>query len=392
MLPKRICKTLIGKSRVAIFFVVTIALITVFLVLSFLVLPKYFPTVYIFEKKSSLDVTDNFLINNHVKTPKAVKAVYMTANVAGIAKLRDKVIKLIDDTELNAVVIDVKDYTGDIAFTVKNPILKKYEDSRKKPRVKDIDEFISTLHKKGIYVIGRVSAFQDLNLTKLRPDLAVRKKSNVAEVWRDRKGISWLDPNSKEVWSYVVSVGKEAYVRGFDEINFDYIRFPSDGNMEDIFYKFSTGEEKKETLRKFFGFVRKEFRGTNAILSADLFGMTTTNTDDLNIGQYLEFALPYFDYVAPMVYPSHYPLKWNGYKDPEAYPYEVVNYSMKKAFLRASTTPQKLRPWLQDFGLRMDYDAKMVKAQISAVYDSGLTSWMLWNPSNRYTREALEGE
>jgi hypothetical protein len=117
--------------------------------------------------------------------------------------------------------------------------------------------------------------------------------------------------------------------------------------------------------------------------------MTTTNKDDLNIGQYLEFALPYFDFISPMVYPSHYPPNWNGYKEPEEKPYEVVKYSMDKAVGRASTTPLKLRPWLQDFGLRVHYDEKMVRAQISAVYDSGLNSWMLWSPSNRYTEEAL---
>jgi hypothetical protein len=218
--------------------------------------------------------------------------------------------------------------------------------------------------------------------------LAVKKKSD-GTVWKDRKGLSFIDVSAKPYWEYVVAIGKESYDLGFDELNFDYIRFPSDGNMEDIAYPWTGKVEKKEALRQFFGYLYKSFRSVGVKTSADLFGMTTTNKDDLNIGQYLEFALPYFDFISPMVYPSHYPPNWNGYKEPEEKPYEVVKYSMDKAVGRASTTPLKLRPWLQDFGLRVHYDEKMVRAQISAVYDSGLNSWMLWSPSNRYTEEAL---
>ena len=130
-----------------------------------------------------------------------------------------------------------------------------------------------------------------------------------------------------------------------------------------------------------------------APLSIDLFGMTTTNTDDLNIGQNLENALKYFDYVSPMVYPSHYPKGFNGYANPAAKPYEIVKFSMNSAVeraVKASTTPLKLRPWLQDFNLGATYDAPMVRAQIQATYDSHLNSWMLWNASNRYTIKALD--
>ena len=121
--------------------------------------------------------------------------------------------------------------------------------------------------------------------------------------------------------------------------------------------------------------------------------MTTTNNDDLGIGQYLEDALPYFDAIAPMVYPSHYPPNYNGWKDPNQHAYDVVHYSMSRAVSRAmvaSTTPLKLRPWLQDFDYGGDYDIPEVKAQIQATYDAGLDSWMLWSPSNRYTRAALD--
>ena len=150
--------------------------------------------------------------------------------------------------------------------------------------------------------------------------------------------------------------------------------------------------EKREVIRSFFSFLEENLRPTGVFLSADLFGMTTTNKDDLNIGQVLEYALPYFDYIDPMVYPSHYPPNFNGYADPNKYPYEVVKFSMDKAVARAiaaSTTPDKLRPWLQDFDYGGNYDIAEVKAQIKATYDSGLDSWMLWSPSNVYTRGAL---
>jgi len=148
-------------------------------------------------------------------------------------------------------------------------------------------------------------------------------------------------------------------------------------------------------LQEFFSYLSEKLRLENPkiVLSADLFGMTATNYDDLNIGQVLEYATPYFDYVAPMVYPSHYPTGFNGWQNPNHYPYEVVKFSMDIAVERlnnATTSPLKLRPWLQDFDYGGNYDEKEVRAQIQATYDAGLTSWMLWSASNKYTKEALE--
>jgi len=214
-------------------------------------------------------------------------------------------------------------------------------------------------------------------------------------VWKDGKGISWLDPGATEVWDYLVEIGREAHRIGFDELNFDYIRFPSDGNMNDIAYPYSKDRPKPLVIKDFNAYIREKLGSTGAVLSADLFGMTTTNKDDLNIGQVLENAFPYFDYIAPMVYPSHYPAGFNGYKNPAQKPYEIIKYSMDKAVARAitaTTSPLKLRPWLQDFSLGAVYTPEMVRAQIQATYDAGLTSWLLWNASNRYTVGALEKE
>ncbi|MBI2046348.1 MAG: hypothetical protein HYT28_02945 [Parcubacteria group bacterium] len=336
----------------------------------------------------------------HVSTPEPLRAIYMTSWVAGTRSMRDHITALINDTELNAVVIDIKDYSGHIAFPVADTAVSKY--GALENRFPDVREFIGELHKKNIYVIGRITVFQDPFLAKVRPDLAVKKESDTDVLWKDYKGLSYIDPGAEEGWAYISALARASYELGFDELNFDYIRFPSDGNMRDIYYPFSEARVNADTsfgkaliLRAFFHFLREslsDIRGKGAKLSADLFGMTTTNTDDLNIGQILEYAEPSFDYLAPMVYPSHYPPGFHGFANPNVNAYEVVKYSMDSAATRliaASSTPNKLRPWLQDFDYGGVYDAAKVRAQMQAVYDAGLTSWMLWDPANKYTRDAL---
>ncbi|TSC83426.1 MAG: Uncharacterized protein G01um101417_599 [Parcubacteria group bacterium Gr01-1014_17] len=322
----------------------------------------------------------------HLATPQPLKALYMTSYVAGHSARREALLSLLEQSELNAAVIDIKDYSGAIAFTVEDPLLVTVGASEN--RIPDIREFIERLHDKGVYVIGRISVFQDPKLAAHRSDWAVIRESDSA-VWRDRKGLSWIDVGAREAWDYTVALAKESYEIGFDELNFDYVRFPSDGDMNDIAYPWSKGRTKSEILGEFFSFLAQELKPIGVILSADLFGMTTTNKDDLNIGQVLEVALRHFDYVAPMVYPSHYPTGFLGIQNPAAEPYRVIRYSLDRAWDRASTTPEKIRPWLQDFDLGAEYTADMVRAQIQAVYDSGFTSWMLWDPSNRYTQDAL---
>ncbi|MFH1978918.1 MAG: putative glycoside hydrolase [Patescibacteria group bacterium] len=325
----------------------------------------------------------------HIETPETVKAIYMTSWVAGTTDWRSSMVKMIEETELNALVIDVKDYTGRISFEVSDPVLKEY--GAQEIRIPNIKGFIESLHEKNIYTIARISIFQDPYLVKKRPDLAVKTLSG--EVWKDYKGITWLDPTNREVWDYMIRIAKESEMVGFDELNFDYIRFPSDGNMKDISYDHFDGTVPKAVaIRDFFEYLYFHLEDLGVPLSADLFGMTTTNSDDLNIGQILEYAAPYFDYIAPMVYPSHYPRGFLGYKNPAEYPYEVVNFAMVKGvekLINASTSPLKLRPWIQDFDLGATYDASMVRKQIQATYDAGLTSWMLWSAANKYTRGAL---
>lgn len=333
----------------------------------------------------------------HVKTPDPVRAIYMSSWVAGTTDWRNSLVDLIDKTELNSIVIDIKDYSGAVAFHVDNPLVNAVGSTEN--RIPDIKQFIDTLHKKGIYVIGRITVFQDPIYSKSHPGSAVQKESDKS-VWKDYKGLSYVDPSAHDFWNYILAIAEESYAVGFDELNFDYIRFPSDGNMKDIYYPLSEQTVdadpdfgKAKVIRDFFSYLHSKLTPMHVVMSADLFGITTTNSDDLNIGQVLEYAEPYFDYIAPMVYPSHYPKGFNGYDNPNHYPYEVVHYSMSRAAERldsASSTRAKLRPWLQDFDYGGNYGKDEVRAQIQAVYDSGLDSWMLWDAGNKYTESALE--
>jgi hypothetical protein len=316
----------------------------------------------------------------------------MSSWVAGTKSIRKKIIDVIERTEINAIVIDIKDYTGNISYEPLDESLHAKNTWTR--RIADVESLIDELHDKNIYVIGRVAVFQDPFFAKAHPEYAVKKSSDKSVAWADRKGIHWLDAGAEPVWEYAVAIAKDAYAIGFDEINFDYIRFPSDGNMKDIYYPVSDGKSKPEVLETFFKYLSENLRTgeTSIPISADLFGMTTSNTDDLGIGQVLEKALPYFDFIAPMVYPSHYPPTWHGFKNPAEHPYEVIKISMSKAYERAvamGESPKKLRPWLQDFNLGAQYTPERVRAQITATYDIGLDSWMLWDPANTYTEEAL---
>ena len=332
------------------------------------------------------------IIVTHLPTPEPLKALYMTSWVAGTPSISSKLIKLATTTEINAFVIDIKDYTGRIAWLPEDPVLAEF--GAGESRISDIKKFLADLHAKDIYLIGRISVFQDQYFVSKRPDLAVKRASD-GEVWRDRKGIAWLDVGQPEVWEYIVRIAREAYAVGFDEVNFDYIRFPSDGNMKDIAYKGAPDGviDRAAALKKFFEYQEQELGGLPVVRSVDFFGLTTVNPDDLGIGQVLEDALPYFDYIAPMIYPSHYAKGFIGFANPAEHPYEVIKYSMDKAstrILAASSTPSQLRPWLQDFDLGADYTAELIKAQKKAVYDAGLTSWMMWDPSNHYTAGGLD--
>ncbi len=348
-----------------------------------------------------------------METPEAVRSVYMTSCYAGSLSLRNSLIGLIERTELNSIVIDIKDYTGMISFKSEHPDLAKAYATH--CPVRDMRELVYELNEKGIYVIGRITVFQDNYLSNKRPDLAVLRESD-RKVWMDNKGISFTDPSAKEVWDYHVLLSKESYDLGFDELNFDYIRFPSDGPMNDIYFPHSKDRRKADVMEEFFSYLHTELKDVGIVTSADFFGMTTSAKNDLGIGQVWEKALPYFDFICPMIYPSHYPFGFKGLGNPNENLYQVVKWSLDDAIERTiatttifktmgservgTSTPaiytkevfekERIRPWIQDFRYGGPYTAEDVRLQIQAVYSAGLHSWMLWDPSNRYTPAALE--
>lgn len=373
--------------------VISVFLIGIFSVFYFSA-PVLFPSTYYTSAPASVVSQEKAsfvsqIVATHLKTPEPLKAIYMTSCFAGSPSLRTRLVEMVEATELNALVIDVKDYSGTISYYPENPMFSRVSSTG--CRVPDMREFLAVLHEKGIYTIARISVFQDPLYTHAHPELAVKKKSD-GSIWKDRKGLSFIDVSAEPYWEYIAMLARDAYAIGFDEINFDYIRFPSDGDMKDIQYPWTGTTTKAVALEKFFRYLEHEVKPVGAVISADLFGMTTTNRDDLNIGQVLEPALRHFDYVAPMVYPSHYPANFNGWANPNKHVYDIIRYSMDKAVARAkvaSTTPLKLRPWLQDFDYGGNYGPVEVRAQIQATYDAGLTSWMLWDPNNKYTPAAL---
>lgn len=407
------------KHRVGIILVISALL----LCLSFFLLPQVLPNTYKNEARvidvdvSKVNQPEEVVVVPpvaHLETPSAVKAIYMTQCVVGTPTFRKKLVDLVDTTELNSIMIDIKDFSGTIGFKTTNPLLAPA--SMKGCGAFDMKEFIASLHEKGIYVIGRITVFQDPFYTKAYPEQAVQSKAKSSTTtpvaWRDRKGLSFIDVSSRAYWDVVVALSKESYELGFDELNYDYIRYPSDGNMADAKY---VNPNKALALENFFAYLQKEVKPLGVVTSADLFGMTTVAYDDMGIGQVLERALPYFDYIAPMVYPSHFAKGFNGYADPNKNVYGVIAHSMSEAVKRAeatttriafigaqaiaSTSPRLyskpaypravLRPWLQDFSYGGTYGPAEVRAQIKATYDVGLTSWMLWSPSNKYTSSAL---
>lgn len=384
---------------------------------------------------------DTRAVVQHVPLPEQVKAIYMTACVVGTPNFRQKLVDLIATTEVNSIIIDIKDYSGTISFSPEDESWQGAWQAAK-CGARDMKDFIAALHGMGVFVIGRITVFQDPYYTGVRPDLAV-KKADRETVWRDHKGLAFIDVGAKEYWDHIVELSIDAYNIGFDELNFDYVRYPSDGPMDNIAFTHAEateyGHDKQANLEAFFKYLNEQLDDESKFAayrhehtgrasstpwtSADLFGMTTTNFDDLSIGQVQDRAAPYFDFIAPMVYPSHYPDSFLGLGNPNDYPYKVVNYAMQSGVDRmtASTTPMKgflhtplytenasgtkmftglyqkpvftadkFRTWIQDFDYGGDYDAADVRAQIQASYDAGVNSWMIWAPSNIYTKAALE--
>lgn len=328
-------------------------------------------------------------IISHISIPKPLRGVYVSSWVAGTESTINRIINLIDTTSANAIIIDIKDATGRISYIPKDEALLAIGSGT--TRIRNLPALIERLHEKNIYVIGRISVFQDPFYATKFPDQAY-KDTRTGLTWHDNKGLSWVKNDSLAVWEYTVRIAKDAYAQGFDEINLDYVRYPSDGLLS---YLDTTSMEKGRTgtMSDFFSYIDEELRAkANIPLSADLFGLTMSAQGDLGIGQILELVAPHVDYVAPMVYPSHFAKGTYGVVDPANQPYAIIHKSLSDGIARMQAIGEdihKLRPWLQDFNLGAVYTPDLVQAQITAAEELGLTSWMLWDPRNIYTKSVL---
>lgn len=318
-----------------------------------------------------------------------VKGIYLTAYSAGSKKKMDSIIDLINKTELNAVIIDIKDYSGYILYDSNVSLVNNLK--LEVNRLGDVSALIKKLHDNNIYVIARQTVFQDPILAKNKLDWAIHRKGG--GIWRDHKGLAWVDPTKKEVWQYNVDIAKEAINLGFDEINFDYVRFPSDGNISRAVYSTST-EKKYLNMREFYEFISDSLKEYPAWISLDLFGfvMEKTGEDDMNIGQRLVDGADFSDYVCPMMYPSHYPVGHLGLSNPAANPRMIFANGFKKGAPQVEGRRAKIRPWLQAFNIGAVYGAEKIRAQIDETEKHSDAGWLLWNASNRYTAAGLKLE
>lgn len=323
----------------------------------------------------------------HIKKPDNVRGIYMSSWVAGTSSVRDRLTKLINETVINSVVIDFKDSTGIISIPAQDGASQDRINAQSK-RAVDLKEYIEELHKNNVYVIARIAVFEDPIYAKNHPNRAVQTSSGA--LWADRHGLSWVDASSPEFHQYILDISYEAYDLGFDEINLDYIRFPTDGSRDKV-YPISKDKLKQDVIQNFTTFMHTNLKEKGIPLSIDVFGQILTDPNDVNIGQFYEYLLPNVDVISPMIYPSHFYAGYKGLKSPEANPYETIKLSLQDGLNRqkAINNNTEIRPWLQDFSMSVNYGKSEVEAQIKAAQDLGINSYLLWDPKNRYTKEAL---
>ncbi|MFN2555283.1 MAG: putative glycoside hydrolase [Nitriliruptorales bacterium] len=303
------------------------------------------------------------------------------------------IMDLVRTTELNAVVIDVKDDDGQLAWKGSSVALAREAGADRATELtrQQAAARIRELREAGGYPIARVVCFKDRMLAPTKPELAIRTAGG--GVWRDRKGMAWLDANNPATWEYLLDVSREAAAMGFLEIQFDYVRFPTDGNVATTVYANGGGVDPA-AIRGFLAHAREELHKAGVRTSADIFGLTTYKLqgqgDGDGTGQRFEDVISEVDYVSPMVYPSHYYAGNYGLSKPEAYPYEVITRSMDEGMRRIEGYRAKMRPWLEDFSLTVPHHPGRLSAQLRGAYEQGVDSWLLWNAGNRYSVPALD--
>jgi hypothetical protein len=323
-----------------------------------------------------------------------IKGIYIQSGTMANQDKFNHLVKLVDDTELNAMVIDVKQdlvfYDTQVQFfkdihygnvDMVNPIF-------------DPTQTVKMLHEHGIYAIARMVVFKDPVVADARPDLAVQ--DDRGGIFRDQNDTAWVNPRERELWDANIAMAKELTTFGFDEIQYDYIRFPSDGIAHaDFGFNWSDEEQRVKTIADFIKLSHQALEPTGVKFAVDLFGITSVTPIDQGIGQRIADVAPYVDYICSMIYPSHFDAGFFDLDVPDAHPYDTIKASMEAMKELAPGDEKKLRPWLQDFTAdwvngHIDYGPDEVKAQIKAAKQEGASGWMLWNADNVYSEDALK--
>jgi hypothetical protein len=330
-----------------------------------------------------------------VLKPRVIKAAYMTYYGFGDRGIRNRVLDMVARTELNAVVIDVKGDRGWIIYRTEVSLALQVG-AQGPATLKNFDAMLADLKARGIYTIARIVTFKDNILANSRPDLAIID-TRTGKPWVDREKLAWVDPFREEVWNYNIEIAKEAIRKGFDEVQFDYVRFPTDGKLGAARYSRPNNRDTRlPTVAAFLERARRQLGPTGAFVAADVFGYTAFNENDTDIGQRIEELAPHVDYLCPMVYPSGYHVGIPGYRNPVANSYHVVHDSVRLIRKRSGHAVARVRPWLQDFRDyafdRRIFGVAEIRDQIRGADEAGAIGWMLWNPRNSYTNGALRGK
>jgi len=324
------------------------------------------------------------------------RGIYLTKYSASNDRL-DKLIEMTKRTKINTFVIDVKDDNGHMLFSTK--AAEKYSpEANKYVTVKDIAALMKKLKENNIYTVARIVSFKDPTYTKQHTDRAIIYKDS-GKPFTNSDGLIWASAYDRILWEYNLEVSKEAAKAGFNEIQFDYVRFPaSDGGKLDkaLDYRNTKGESKPQAIQDYLKYAREQLAPLNVYISADIYGLVGSVADDMSLGQYWEAVSNMVDYVCPMMYPSHYANATYGLSVPDAYPYETVFNSAKDSAARNKNieTPAVIRPWIQDFTApwvagHIKYSDKQVEDQIRALDKNGIKEYLLWNAGNKYSEGAV---
>ncbi len=321
--------------------------------------------------------------------PFSPKALYVSFWAAGSKKYIDRILKLAKETEINTVIVDVKNVYGDISYMSDVELAKKIG-AHQNRRIFNIEKFIKRLKDNGLYVIGRIAVFKDERLASNKKAYAL--KTLEGEIWRNKERLAWVDPFETKVHEYVASIAADAASRGFDEINFDYVRFPLRKDL--VYQKSSTQSNRVSAISSFLQTANKALLPYNVYTSVDTFGYVCWNNNDTKIGHTIHSLSKYSDYIAPMLYPSGFGPGILGFKDPTDHPYEIIHASINEALKKSDISSLRFRPWLQsfkDYGYdRKFFRSKEVSAQIKGAQNAACSGWMLWNPSSRFNEKGLQ--